>query len=670
MAKVLGIVLGLATLMSAATTSRFAGAAQKVSRVTEVSLRAANERPGGACPIMIRFSGHITMDGPGTVTYTFTRSDGASGPTQTLEFKEAGTQPLSTTWTLGDAQATAPYEGWLAVRVLSPNELESSREAGRFVLTCGAARTDSEKGAEGIAAKGIDELTGAAEKKEKAAAGPEKVAPGGLAQTGAENTANLKGSSVSPAGASAGQPNVLPRNPSYATSGNLNATRPTIYMADPGGGRVSAMQDLAGAVLGELHRPPAGTFAARAGDSFSAPEAVAVDGAGRIYVGDGRRIVRVDDISGANWRSLGGFHSVSGIFVDSAYRIYVADVKGSVIVRIDDMDGRGRVTLRGRGGQRLLLPTSVTVDDAGRIYITDTGHHRIVRVDDMTGAGWVACCGPPPDPKTGLVQDTEQLLSFPRGIALDARRRIYVTTTPTFRPLFDAEGTPAYEIAVNPGGPEVPHYSVTRIDDMTGAGRLSYSRQRPAWVRETRDGVNQFAYPTAIALDGAGRIYITDFENMRLTRTDDLTGAGWVTFRPSYCDLCTPRSVAVSDVARPRALPPPEDLSPLVYITSAPGPRDAPSSPLSFDLFSPVVRAIISEDVELRSVSVQLDDGPLMPMPFSRDPEGRTLYHGQLREVRPSRPDAPGRPGVLTLRVVATDTAGQTSEDRRQFRRH
>ena len=92
-------------------------------------------------------------------------------------------------------------------------------------------------------------------------------------------------------------------------------------------------------------------------------------------------------------------------------------------------------------------------------------------------------------------------------------------------------------------------------------------------------------------------------------------------------------------------------------------------APLPFDLFSPVVRAVISEDAGLRSVSVQLDDGPPMPMPFSRDPEERTLYHGQLRGVRPSPTAALDPSRVHTLRVVATDTAGRTSEDLRQFRR-
>jgi hypothetical protein len=338
------------------------------------------------------------------------------------------------------------------------------------------------------------------------------------------------------------------------------------------------------------------------------------------------------------------------------------------------MDGTGRVAFRGSGDRRLLVPTGVTVDDAGRIYIADTGNHRIVRIDDMTGAGWVSCCGVDSrDPKTGLVQDSEELLRFPLSIALDARGRIYIITNPsTPGPLWEAEGTPIYEI--NPIGPEVTHYSVVRIDDMTGDGRVSYSRQVEVWERGDTDGVKQFAAAVSIALDRAGRIYIADSGNGRFVRTDDLTGAGWVAVPSFNCvrsignspHNCFPRSIVVSDVRRPGTLPPPEDLAPRVYITSAPN-VEGRSNPLMFHQFSPDVRALISEDVGLRSVSVQLDDGPLMPMPFSRDPEDGTLYHGQLREVRP-RPTAAFDPlRVHTLRVVATDTAGRTSEDLRRF---
>lgn len=90
------------------------------------------------CPATIKFTGYITTNGAGAVKYAFTRSDGATSPVFTLSFKEAGTQTVSTSWTLGDAATLPSYKGWQALKILSPNELESSRETGIFSLTCRA----------------------------------------------------------------------------------------------------------------------------------------------------------------------------------------------------------------------------------------------------------------------------------------------------------------------------------------------------------------------------------------------------------------------------------------------------------------------------------------------------------------------------------------------------
>jgi hypothetical protein len=102
-------------------------------KVTEVVLKADDAKPVGACPITVTFHGTIAANGPGTVTYAFLRSDAALSPDNTLHFEEAGRKEVSTTWTLGKS-----YEGWVTIRVSAPNEIESSRSTGSFVLTCRA----------------------------------------------------------------------------------------------------------------------------------------------------------------------------------------------------------------------------------------------------------------------------------------------------------------------------------------------------------------------------------------------------------------------------------------------------------------------------------------------------------------------------------------------------
>ena len=106
-------------------------------KVTEVFLKADDGRPSGPCPVRVTFRGYITANGPGRIKYTFTRSDRATGPIHTMEFKKAGTQAVVTDWTLGDRRVLPRYAGWQAVKVLSPVEIESSHDTGAFEINCG-----------------------------------------------------------------------------------------------------------------------------------------------------------------------------------------------------------------------------------------------------------------------------------------------------------------------------------------------------------------------------------------------------------------------------------------------------------------------------------------------------------------------------------------------------
>ena len=64
----------------------------------------------------------------------------------------------------------------------------------------------------------------------------------------------------------------------------------------------------------------------------------------------------------------------------------------SRIVRFNDMTGAGQVSYgtAGSGTGQFNGPSGVAVNSAGRILVADEQNHRIVRVDGMTGAGWMA----------------------------------------------------------------------------------------------------------------------------------------------------------------------------------------------------------------------------------------------------------------------------------------
>lgn len=95
---------------------------QSEFQVTSTGMKADSYNNGGPCPITVGFGGWITTSGPGTVRYTFIRSDGATAPEETLSFERAETKMLRTNWTLDRG-----FSGWQAIRILSPNEIESNR---------------------------------------------------------------------------------------------------------------------------------------------------------------------------------------------------------------------------------------------------------------------------------------------------------------------------------------------------------------------------------------------------------------------------------------------------------------------------------------------------------------------------------------------------------------
>jgi hypothetical protein len=107
-----------------------AGNSAPYGRVTEMRLHASPNDWHGGCPVTINFNGFIRVDGPNTVTYGITRSDGGSGEgRQTLHFTGAGTKPVHFTWRLGTPGMN--FRGW--AQIGSGNERSDKAE---FEIHC------------------------------------------------------------------------------------------------------------------------------------------------------------------------------------------------------------------------------------------------------------------------------------------------------------------------------------------------------------------------------------------------------------------------------------------------------------------------------------------------------------------------------------------------------
>ncbi len=90
----------------------------------------------GKCPKTIKFEGQITVANikkPLKLQYRFIRSDGATAPLETLTFDNNGTKKIDTTWTLG-GPGLPTYEGWVAIKVIYPQDVESNK--ANFKIEC------------------------------------------------------------------------------------------------------------------------------------------------------------------------------------------------------------------------------------------------------------------------------------------------------------------------------------------------------------------------------------------------------------------------------------------------------------------------------------------------------------------------------------------------------
>ena len=296
---------------------------------------------------------------------------------------------------------------------------------------------------------------------------------------------------------------------------------------------------------------------------FNSPNGITVDSAGNIYVADyGNNCIRKIDNTGYVSTLAGSsgsrgsadgqgataqFYNPAGIAVDSVGNIYVADSEGGCIRKIDSA---GYVTTVAGGGPGIYAdgqgtaakfyePGDVAVDSAGNIYVADTGNHCIRKIDNTgyvtTFAGTTG---------VGLVdgQGTAARFIFPQGIAMDFAGNIYVAegsggnnncirkisstgyvTTlagSTASGFINGQGTAAQ--FNNPAGVTVdsvgniyvadPGNNCIRKIDSTGYVSTLVGSTTPGFA-DGQGTAAQFNGPYYIAVDSAGNIYVTDYNN-------------------------------------------------------------------------------------------------------------------------------------------------------------
>ena len=248
-----------------------------------------------------------------------------------------------------------------------------------------------------------------------------------------------------------------------------------IYVADSGAARDVVMFDAGGKQLGTL-TPPAETGSAHT------PVYVAIDpinqdvyvtdrmtGTIYIYNRDGayqREFTSSTDIKG--WQPLGLAFDAQGL-------LYVTDLSG-IAAQVLVFDRQGAQVRAIGADQKMSFPNGVVVDKNGLVYVTDSNNGRLL-VFDATGSV-VA--------QIGRGSDSGKL-GLPRGIAIDSKDRLFI-----------ADNTGQY-------------VQIYRVRQGTSS-RLDYV----GVFGDVGIGDGQFSYPSAVAVDNRGFVYVTDSGNSRV----------------------------------------------------------------------------------------------------------------------------------------------------------
>jgi len=278
--------------------------------------------------------------------------------------------------------------------------------------------------------------------------------------------------------------------------------------------------------------------------NLNLPSSMVLDGAGNLYIADSAhnriRMVAapvapatagiISTYAGAGQAGYTGdggpriaaeLSSPSGLAIDGAGNLYIADAGNNVIREIDAITGiisrvagnvDGAAGSSGDGGLAtsayLDSPMGVTVDASGNIYIADTKNQRIRKVDAVTGKiSTVAGNGDlsPSGDGTGTYSgDTKQAtsagLSLPYAVAFDASGNMYI-----------------------PDSANNVVRMVTPLGIISTVAGQSYTGN-PRYAGD--DGPALAAYltdPSAVAVDPAGNLYIADTQNNAIRKVNSTT---------------------------------------------------------------------------------------------------------------------------------------------------
>src|SRR5437899_1588714 len=248
--------------------------------------------------------------------------------------------------------------------------------------------------------------------------------------------------------------------------------------------------------------------------AFEGPSGLAIDGAGNIYVADTynstiRRINpqgAVSTLAGAaevagsanGVGAAAGFLQPEGIATDSAGNVYVADTWNDMIRKItpagvvSTIAGSARVdgSKDGSGAAaRFFNPIGIAIDSAGNLLVADAANSTIRKIDPSGAVSTLAGLAG----VTGSADGSGAAARFksPEGLAIDGAGNVYVADT--------SNGTIRVISAAGVVNTLAGSAGVVGSADGTGAAAT-------------------FKFPSGIATDSTGNIYVADTYNCTIRK--------------------------------------------------------------------------------------------------------------------------------------------------------
>lgn len=237
--------------------------------------------------------------------------------------------------------------------------------------------------------------------------------------------------------------------------------------------------------------------------------------------------------------TLPSFYSPTGVAVDTAGNIYVADYGNNLIRKISP---QGIVsTLAGSGTQGQInatgtlasfnQPTGIAVDASGNVYVGDSGNDRVRLI---TPAGVVTTLAG--SDSTGYTDGPGATAAFfhPEGVAVDKSGNVYVAdsgnglvrkvapngTVSTFAG--NSIGTTAANVFNNPTGVAidgsgsvfVANFINNNILKITAGGVVNvFAGSGTAGADNGQDTTATFSFPNSVAIDADNNVYVADGVN-------------------------------------------------------------------------------------------------------------------------------------------------------------